>query len=235
MKTACVLATRNRPDHFERCVAAVKETSGADVVAYVDEDQRAMYAFMEGVDGVRLLYGDRLGQCGSLNVMTKTCDTYDVYQMITDDMIITTPGWEEHAEKFWKESPNGVFAASPKHTYGGHFDIPMVSRAWLDAVGFFAVPGLYMNYWHVAVHVISEAAGVVRWFEKDQMFITHHQQKRDPLGNMTIPADEHRFARWMSYDYVDAIERLRAACEGREPVAGLHNPDFSGWLGSEHE
>lgn len=203
--------TRDRPDGLRRLTKSVLETSKAKVMAYVDEDQAGMY---EGADAT-VTIGERVGPVAAANMLVERFRGYDVYGMVTDDSIITTPGWDEWVLGAIDQFPNRIAVISPHHNNGNHVDMPFVSRKWIEATGWFACPAMFHYAWPTITSLIGEMAGIVH-APKQKFHIEHDYV--DGTYPERRARDYEAFYNYVSLRLPETVEKVRRAMFSSVPA-----------------
>lgn len=165
-RIAVLIPSRNRPMHLARAVDSVLSTSTkADVVAYVDEDQRELYRGLMPGGRFSIHYGPRIGPAPSANALVAASPGYAAYGLITDDTTIVTKAWDDWVLKVLSDIPMAVI--DPRHNLGEHVDMPFVSRKWIETVGWYACPGRHHYSWPIITGLIGEMTAIVHAGEDD--------------------------------------------------------------------
>lgn len=203
MKIAVLCPSRDRPEGLKRLVDSVKATSSADVLAYVDKDQDNLYWDTEGLI---LNVGEQIGPVAAANLMVERFPSYDAYGLVTDDSVITTPGWDKWLEEYLTTYP--LMVISPYHNHGNHVDMPFVSRRWIETVGWFACPAMMHYAWPIVTGLIGEMTAICH-APKQSFAIDHdyvegtHEDRRK--------MDNEAFFNYVSLRLPAAVERVRQA------------------------
>ena len=206
MKRVAVLCpTRDRPEGLDRLVESVRGTSKADVIAYIDEDQAGMYA---GHGSGMQFVGERIGPVAAANLIVERLDGYDVYGLMTDDSVVTTPGWDGWLLDAISQFPNRVCVVSPHHNQGNHVDMPFVSREWIKATGWFACPTMYHYAWPTVTSLIGEMTAIVH--APRQCFNIDHDYVDGTYQDRRIK-DNTEFYDFVSLKLPAVVESVRAA------------------------
>jgi len=207
VKIAVLCPSRSRPDDLRRLSLSVHATSGADLLAYVDDDQRDLYSREDVIGRGGMYFGPRIGPVAAANEVVRLAPGYDVYGLVTDDSEFTTEGWDRHLEAAVSHlSP--VWAASPAHNLGDNMDFAFVSAEWLRRLGWIAYPGCYHWCWPSVIEALGEAVGLVR-LTPEQCFIQHHHS--EPHNQEHSREDLRQFYAFFAYGrYPVALKALRA-------------------------
>jgi hypothetical protein len=205
-RIAVLCPTRDRPKQFKRLVESVCDTAkNARVLAYVDEDQAELYG---DVHPALLTVGDRVGPVAACNLMADRYRGYDVYGMVTDDSVLTTPGWDEWCLDVVKQFPNRICCVSPNHNNGSHVDMPFVTRQWIDTTGWYACPAMWHYAWPTVTSLIGEMTAIVHApphkfrIEHDYVDGTYPERRA---------ADNTAFYDYVSLRLPSIVEKVREA------------------------
>lgn len=210
---AVLCPTRDRPDGLRRMAGSVVGTSAkADVIFYADDDQYDLYHGIEKEDGlrgrVRDWYGPRIGPVMSCNRLVEKFPEYSAYGMVTDDSVLTTPGWDSWALETISMFPNRVCVISPHHNQGNHVDMPFVTREWINATGWFACPTMYHYAWPTVTSLIGEMTAIVH--APAQSFNIDHDYVDGTYPDRRM-ADNTEFYNYVSLKMPADVERVRMA------------------------
>lgn len=204
-RIAVLCPTRDRPEPFREMVASVRKTALlADVLAYVDEDQRELY----GVNppGSRITYGPRIGPVAALNELVRANHDYDAYGIITDDSVLNDRDWDQWVLAAMDNFPDRLVVIDPRHNLGEHVDMPFVSRQWVDVVGWYACPETYHFCWPIITGLIGEMTAIVHAPEPG-FSITHNGL---PHSNLDARGDDaEAFFRYVATRMPEIVNKLR--------------------------
>jgi hypothetical protein len=186
----------------------------ADVLVYIDDDQRDKYQQIEEreltrMDGrVIMHYGSQVGPVASANALVDANPGYGGYGLITDDTVITTPGWDRWFNDAVEQFPNRIAVVSPRHNLGEHVDMPFVTREWIDQTGWYACPYMFHYCWPILTGLIGEMTAIVH--APEQKFGIKHDGL--PYTNLHMRAEDAReFFEFVSLRLPKYVEELRRA------------------------
>ena len=118
-KIAVLIPSRDRPKELAEAVESVKVTApSADVIAYVDDDQKDLYGAVEMPGLSAMICGPRVGPVSAANSLVESRPGYDVYGLITDDARTVCPGWDRWVLEVLEALPNRIGVISPHHNQG---------------------------------------------------------------------------------------------------------------------
>lgn len=163
-----LVPTRGRPHNMQRMVNSGRQTCGGRVeyVFYIDDDDTpsrdmAIMLHEQGAD-VFWVHGPR----GALNLsqLWNECQkvaTENVYQHSCDETIYRTEEWDTQvldAFEAWPDRIGLVYGRDGIHdenlaTHG------FITRAWVDAVGYFVPPYFSSDYNDLWLHEVAGAVG----------------------------------------------------------------------------
>lgn len=206
-RVAVLCPSRGRSQELRELRLSVRETSDADVLAYVDEDQAQLYNGQEPA-GQRIV-GPRIGPVAAANVLVDKHPNYDLYGLVTDDARLTVPAWDEWALEAASKFPNRICVISPFHNQGNHVDMPFVTAEWIRAVGWFACPDCYHYCWPIITGLIGEMSAIVH--APSHGFAIHHPHKIEMVSESVRNADAQAFFEFVSTRLPAVVERVRSA------------------------
>lgn len=200
MRVAVLCPTRDRPDGLARLASSLG--TRASLFAYVDGDQRDLY---DNVVAENLSYcvGERIGPVASANALVQRFPDFDAYGLITDDAVVTTPGWDQWLLEVFRRYPYAV--VSPYHNMGNHVDMPFVSRQWIETVGWFACPACYHYCWPTVHSLIGDMTMIVHSGMND-FAIRHDDHVQDRAAQIR---DAQPFYEFVSLKLPPIVQRLR--------------------------
>jgi hypothetical protein len=172
-KVLVVLASRDRPGALKVMLETFHATQSgnADVVVYVDEDQREQYASLR----CSQVIGPRIGPVGSLNRLVEMYPGYSVYGAATDDCRFLTPNWDQWLLETTARFPGQIGAMSPHQPRSNRMDFPYVTGRWVEALGCLCPSTATHYYWDVAVEIIAEQLGCLAWASDEEFSIEHDE------------------------------------------------------------
>jgi len=206
VRIAVLCPSRSRHDDLRRLGWSVRKTSGAELLAYIDEDQRELYP---PTDYIRTFYGPRIGPVASANELVRRAPDFDVYGLVTDDATLTIEHWDQWVSEAVNQFPNRVCVISPAHNQGGHVDMPFVSREWINAVGWFACPDCYHYCWPIITGLIGEMSAIVH--APEQSFAVHHPHKVEMVSESLRNREAQAFFEFVSLKLPAVVDRVRQA------------------------
>jgi hypothetical protein len=214
-RIAVLIPSRDRPEKLLKACRSVLATSNlADVLVYVDEDQRELYE--SGLTGagfgprVKALYAARIGPVAAANSLVDENPSYAAYGLITDDTTIKTEtwGWDAWLLETLDFFPRRLAVVSPRHNLGEHVDMPFVSWEWIDCVGWYACPEFYHYCWPILTGLIGEMTAIVH--APEQSFAIHHEGL--PHTNLASRDDDaKKFFEYVALKMPVHVEALRDA------------------------
>ena len=216
---AVLIPSRDRPEQLlDACRSVLGTSEVADVLAYVDDDQRVLYepALVAAGFGprVRTLYGTRIGPVAAANTLVGTSPEYDIYGLITDDTRTVTPRWDKWVLDAMSRFPGSIGIVSPSHNLGDHVDMPFVSRRWVEILGWYACPDMYHYCWPILTGLIGEQTAICHAPESG--FAVHHSRLH-PMNAEAEARDTAKFFRIVVADmpgYVASLRRELSIAQG---------------------
>jgi len=216
---AVLCPTRDRPEKLRRLVQSILDTSvKVHVLAWIDDDQYNLYSslpwakkFSDPYDPtvrIHFHYGHRCSVVEAMNNLAQLHREFRVYGMMPDDAMMKTPGWDRWMLAKFDAFPNDVGVVSPHHNYGDYIDMPFLSRAWIDAIGYFAYPHMFHYAWTLATGLLGEATNIV-YATKDEMTILHDHVDSPNMAH--YEGDCAKFFNHFMFNHRRLIDSLRAA------------------------
>jgi hypothetical protein len=202
---------------------SIVDTSDADIAVYIDDDQVDFYRDV-GINWkarfghrLKITIGRRIGPAAAADSLVKGFRNYDVYGLSTDDSIYRSKGWDKFVAGCMDNFPNHIGVVSAHHGHGPWVNFPYVSREWIDALGWFVVPGVTHYCWDTALEILGDATDIV-YATKDQ-FEIDHMAEMTSSSPAIAHQDGQQFLLWAITLRREAILKLRAACGRPAEVA----------------
>lgn len=214
-RVAVLCPSRDRWHELKAAAESVRATSKADFLVYLDEGTEnppigPVYRFIPNREAIPAKYtiGPRLGCAQALNALVAADNEHDTFLMMTDDSVITAPGWDEYVVSVFDAMPGRIGAISA-HLGGGTdegytqpMDMPCVSREWIEAVGYFAHPRMKHYGWPSVIESLSEGLCLVN-SPADKLAMKHTQVSSniDPNGVYAryYASDSAEFCDWYAH------------------------------------
>lgn len=231
-------ASRGRPEALQRMLDSARVTSStADIIVYVDDDQKDLYAGVRG--RYRVASGRRLGPCASLNALAKLMPDYEAYGAMTDDCTFETVGWDQWVLKTAASFKAGIGAIAPKTVEGDEdrMDFPWLTNRWVEVLGKFVPVKTYHFFWDVVLQVMGEQTQIA--FAKEDEFLIRHEDmvpSPEALDESTAGGFEPttEYGRRVVFSYSDAKESLRWIARKMKPEVAKLRAAIAEGSTSEH-
>ena len=207
--------SRSRPAQFVNLAKSImKTTNRADLIGYVDDDQSDLYEATcartrsELRSRMSVHIGPRIGPVASANALVKEFPGYDLYGLIPDDAVVTTGQWAEWCLDVAAFLPNRVGVVSPAHNQGPHVDMPFVTKEWIQATGWFAVPIAHHFVWPLVIALIGEMTAIVH-APKERFNIDHDLMMT--ANQVWASRDTEAFLPFVARELMPIVDRVRDA------------------------
>lgn len=204
MRVAVVCPTRERPIAFRHMYESVLETSKADVLSYVDDDQG--YELPEE-PRVICHVGSRIGRGDSINYLCKSHPEYDAYLLAADDVVFTKTDWENDLAAAMPEDGIAVINAARERQGENFVNWPVVSKKWIDTLGWFNPPKLKRYCQDTALQALSDALGRTVYLQTD---ILQHKGMQVEDQKNKIAEDATNFVWFMAQEFKGCLDKLKA-------------------------
>lgn len=232
-----MVPSRSRPDSLLKCWHSVRDTSNATLLAYVDRDQRDLYAklpanhltivkpgtndvgvTLAGNPRFTIVTGPRTGPIHSINALCHAVrpggglhdmfPSSTIFTYLTDDSTIGPVGWDEYLIRTIDSFPNQIGVVSLDHG-ADYINFYALSTPMVEAVGFYAIPEAnHAWYWDTAMELVGDATRIVYSQAKDVHVAHEVQITRDSTG---MPDEDcRRFAHWCISERKRIIKSVRA-------------------------
>lgn len=217
-----VCASRDRPNLLRDMIHSFKATSTkADLAVYVDDDQGGPY--LNAALGAHMIVGPRIGPCAALNALVKAHPGYAVYGAVTDDALFENDGWDQWALTAAAGFPNGIGLLAPITHMHGRMDFPWATAGWIDVVGDLCYPGTHHFYWDVALELLGESLGLIRYATRDECTLIHLEAGPSPVpmdedAPLDIAQCDAATQKALAHAYADAKIVCAWAAHSRKPM-----------------
>jgi hypothetical protein len=140
MISLCV-PTRGRPERFANMVQSARQTAAGpiEICAWLDDDDESRYPRNEGIlygSGPRPYVNGSLCTSGLWNKAWSLASG-DIAQLVGDDFVYRTPGWDTRVEALFYAVPDKILMAYADDGTARKAPInPFLHRRWIEAVGF---------------------------------------------------------------------------------------------------
>jgi hypothetical protein len=189
-------------------IRSVIDSSQAHVLIYMDEDDPTNPPpGAWNTLRVKVHIGPRLGPVAAANSLLRRFPGHDVYGLLTDDSVVTTPGWDTWLLEVVKQFPNRVCVVSPHHNMGNHVDMPFVTKEWIKAVGWYACPDTRHYCWPTITGLIGEMTAICHAPEQ-RFHVEHEDHTQDRVKQID---DAQPFYEFVSLKLPAVVERVRQA------------------------
>lgn len=152
--------TRKRPVEFLRMVDSVRGTAHGpvDIVAYVDEDDLATKDEIWRLCS-QIVVGPRIVMSNMWNKLVPVAQG-DILMLGSDDMVMRTRGWDDMVYGAFTGFPDQILMVhgdslgENREIFGPH---PIVSRKWVDTLGYFTPPYFGCDFADTWINDIADA------------------------------------------------------------------------------
>jgi len=135
-----LLPTRARPELLKRLLANLLEMTynldSLEVIIYVDDDDVTSLDISNNNIKTQLIVGPKLSM-GGYNTFCLNKSIGDIIVLINDDLVINTPGWDEHIRKIDAEFTDGIYLVYANDLYkrSRFCTFPIMSRKTCELLG----------------------------------------------------------------------------------------------------
>lgn len=184
MKTISLLCpTRNRIANTKRLIQSLKDTTThperVELLFYVDEDDTALSQYIDlikekekALGRIEVVVGPAISVSQSWNTICKA-STGTVLKMSNDDLVYRTKGWDIRAEEEVNKFPDEIYCMwfNDQLHRRRMCTFPILSRKWVDTVGYFT-PGIFNFFYNDTwIHNIGKRIG--REHYVDNVIVEH--------------------------------------------------------------
>lgn len=154
--------SRQRPSSAVRLVESVERTTSLphllEILFYIDSDDPTIEQYDEQLTGrshpldnvsVELVIGPPMSVSKSWNELASRANG-DVFLMANDDQVYVTPLWDVRLNQEIAKFPDDIYCIyfdDGIWSAGNHCAFPIVSKKWVDALGYFT-PGVFLFFYN---------------------------------------------------------------------------------------
>jgi len=169
-----ICPTRARPAMFQRLLDSLEDTTdnlgGVEVITYFDQDDGAtLSAGIKSACAIYAVVGPQLRTAPRMNRMARLANGPVIFTM-NDDVTFNTPHWDTILHS--KLPADGIHCAYPSDGYNDACSFPIVSKRWIEAVGYYHYPHLIHNFCDAWICDIGNRVG--RSFQIPEIVCEHH-------------------------------------------------------------
>lgn len=158
--------TRGRPQQFNQMLESIRKTTRTlvETFARFDGDDKTVEEATRGRSwnpslcwtiGMRISLSEIWNECANRALG-------DLLMLCADDVVFQTPGWDVMVEQAFEECPDKILCVygDDGGPHGKEFaSLPIVSRAWVETVGYFTPPGFAGDFCDTWIQDIALALG----------------------------------------------------------------------------
>lgn len=207
-RVAVLCPTRGRPGRFAKMVESAIKHPGVDVLAYVDEDDPEVGAYLRQQSSrVTIHVGERIHPGPSTNVLVKGHPEYGYFTLMTDDSTYRDLEVIDRAimQLDWWDGIGVV-----------HFDygkvkcvnFPILARRMVGKLGYFANPICTWYCYDTTLQTLGEALGRIERLGDSAIF---HDEVPNTLKRDRYQHDFGMALMYYAFRFAGDLERLRAA------------------------
>jgi hypothetical protein len=211
-----LIPERGRPDMLERLITSLLTTAGDDdhieILVAIDADDPAWVGREPFVHSkTRYFRWPRPLTLGEKLNKLKDEARGGVLWFIANDMVMDTNGWPEKMRQAVAKLPNGIGVPYVRDVlHPGHASYPILTRRFVDAVGFFAPP--CYPFWWLDTHLDALGILVGQHFEAD-VVVSAPEGRGKTHGLIDLPF-------WVEFYEALAPIRMREAIQLAEAAHG---------------
>lgn len=122
-KISLLLPTRSRPHLVKRLFQSIinftSDLNNLEIIMYLDEDDHESH----GIEEPRLQIIKKIGPRSSMGTYNTKClenSSGDIIMLMNDDLVISTPGWDQIIIDHFRSISDGIYLAHPNDSEAGH-------------------------------------------------------------------------------------------------------------------
>ena len=200
MKIAILSPTRGRPSGLMRLYESVASTiSGKHQIIfayYIDDDDEALQGYKDlqfpehpNISVVPFI-GQRQIIARAFNLMAGQI-TSDYYMNGADDMVFSTPGWDEIFSQRIVCHPYGFYYFDDGIQHEGLATFALVSRQWIDLMGYFFPEHIRHNYIDTYIFDVARRAESLVYIPEVRLIHLHFTIDNKLYDKTYADAEQH--------------------------------------------
>jgi len=210
---AMICPSRGRPDMARTLAESVRETAHdyVSIAMLLDRDDPFADHYNNGMVAILQTPLPTV----SLQWTYGACFSgTDLLRMTNDDEVCITPGWDKRVLEVANEYPDGIFALYVNDGFKGesHCAFPIVSRKWVETLGYFAPPYFEFGYNDTWIMDLAQRVGRLRYIPdvtiEHRHFTAPNGYPRDATTEMNRQGQGKRDAE--RYELLEPIRALDA-------------------------
>lgn len=202
-RIAILCPTKGRPELFQRLASNVHDTTSArvQILAYREDSDVTQYP---DAPNVTTFQGTLWTVNEGMNHLVHKNRDFDIYGMVPDDAYPTVKDWDLYLESVLDVSK--ARALMTPHN-GGYADMAFVTRAWIDAVGYYAAPFAAHYVWPTVIDILADCTG--KKVEPDPAQIMFHHDHVAGTAMEHLAKDAEGFLHWCGFTRPTIMDRLK--------------------------
>ncbi len=203
---AILCPSRERPQSCARMVASCPPD--ADVIVYVDDDDPTRKDY-ERSSRYTLVKRGAVGRGEAINYLCDAFRGYRMYLVVSDDIVFDRHDWVSQVRAAMDGFNNDIgLVHLESENHEPYVNWAVVSRNWLDTLGFFNHPGCRWFCQDTILQALGE--GLDRIVQIHPQCLTHVIESH-PESENRLRQDEHAFLWYMARHFGSDLKKLRDA------------------------
>jgi len=159
-----VVPSRNRPDNLTRLVKSLKDTSSnfdnLDIILRLDDDDKDLAEYKKRLDGYKNINILVDGKRENLSDLWDECyyaTKHPLVMMCADDVVFRTKNWDKILNNRMPNPDKTLYLAWCDDKNQGPLipTLPIMSKAWIDSIGYFVPRDYVCDFCDVHIHEIA--------------------------------------------------------------------------------
>lgn len=216
-RIAALMPSRNKPDLALHAATLLRNTSTlADLFIYVAEDDPKLAGYYElamQIPWAVVHFGEPLGFSRGVNYLYSRHTDYTAYLRMEDDFECQIEGWDkQYLDAMPKDEIGMVWCNYVHKGPDAEPQTAAVGGRWIDALGYFSLPGILHFYCDNALGDLGKA--IERAYYLPEPLIRHNWNPNDPrkCGHPIDDSDSRTYFAWRNGQrFLDDVEKLKRA------------------------
>jgi hypothetical protein len=213
-----VCPSRGRPQQCIEMAQSVMDTSDADLVVLIDDDDQTADGYKYLPPGrTRLLAAPPRGKGPIVNFFIVYDEKYRIYLVVPDDCKFTKKGWDKRIIEEMNAFGDDIGVVHLSHQKNnGDTDtlcnFPAVSRTWVQALGWYNQPAFRWSCQDTIIQILGDALDRITMIEP--AYVKHIVELNVHMMDK-FKYDQDNFFWYCVTDFKKDLDKLRSKMEVR--------------------
>ena len=211
--------SRNRPQSVRNMIHSALKNSTSDILIYVDEDDEKRVEYFDVSQDfkdeprVSVYFGEHVGRGEAINALCKQRREYRMYLVVSDDIEFVRADWEQQVIAAMDSFGDDIGCVHLESENGKEYvNWAIVSRTWLDTLGYFNVPSMTWFCQDSVIQILAEALDRIVFIRPQ---VIHHKIENFPNVMERFHEDVSNFLWYMVLNFKSDLNKLKEAIRAK--------------------